>query len=99
MGRVEVRRGGQWGTVSDHNFGLSEANIACRAAGFGTALAVQSGSHYGRGIGRVHYHNLRYVSSTVAENAHKQLRNCLHLVLWKQLSSSMLKYPQGMVDA
>ena len=60
---MEVREdGGSWGTVVDERFRLAEANVACRAAGFGTAIAVQNGSEYGRGIGPIHYQNLRYVS-------------------------------------
>lgn len=68
MGRVEVKIDGKWGTVSDRNFGMGEANVACRAAGFGTAVSVQNGSQYGRGIGQVHHHNLWYVPSITAHS-------------------------------
>ena len=61
VGRLEVKIDGKWGTVSDQNFEMTEGNVACRAAGFGSAVAVQSGSQYGRGIGRVHHNNLWYV--------------------------------------
>ena len=60
VGRVEVKIDGKWGTVSHGNFGMAEGNVACRAAGFGSAFSVQRGSQYGRGIGQVHHHNLRY---------------------------------------
>ena len=81
MGRVEVKRDGEWGTVSDEGFGLSEANVACRAAGFGTAVAVQTGSHYGRGIGQVHHRNLRYVPSITTENVHTvTVHVCIYLL-------------------
>ena len=57
-----MKKGGTWGTVYNDTFGLAEANVACRAAGFGTAVSVtEKGSEYGRGIGLVHYQNVRYV--------------------------------------
>ena len=59
MGRVEVKVSGTWGTVYDNLFGLEDANVVCRAVGFGTAIAVQLRSAYGRGIGPVHYQNMR----------------------------------------
>lgn len=66
--------GGVWGTVSDENFGIGEANVACRAAGFGTASYVQTGAHYGRGIGPVHLRNVWYVISGTTLQ-----KNILHL--------------------
>ena len=59
MGQVEVKVGGTWGTVYDNLFDLEDANIVCRAVGFGTAKAVQLGSAHGRGIGPVHYQSMR----------------------------------------
>ena len=61
-GRLEVKKDGVWGTVHDSMFGSEEANVACRAAGYGSAVSVQSGSSYGRGIGPVHYQDTRSVT-------------------------------------
>ena len=33
-GRLEVNHDGQWGTVCDDNFGVAEADAACRQLGF-----------------------------------------------------------------
>lgn len=65
-GRVEVKKEGVWGTVHGDTFGLAEANVACRAAGYGTALTTQSDSAYGRGIGPVHYQSVRYVAICIS---------------------------------
>ena len=58
-GRVEARVNGVWGTICDRDWDLLDAGIVCRALGFGTAAKAHYGANYGRGVGRIHYNNLR----------------------------------------
>lgn len=58
-GRVEVRVGGVWGTVCDSDWDIPEANIVCKAMGFGTAGRAHYRGFYGRGVGPIHYSQLR----------------------------------------
>ena len=42
-----------WGTICDDNWDLTDANVVCRQAGFGTAFEALRNAAFGRGIGRV----------------------------------------------
>lgn len=81
QGRVEVKKDGVWGTVYDDTFGQTEANIACRAAGFGSAIATQTASEYGRGIGQVHYQNLRYIHANSMYNTYMYYTMSAHTII------------------
>ena len=60
-GRLEVNVNGEWGTVCDSDFDMKEANIVCRAMGYGSAKSFQVRASYGKGVGKIHYSNLRLV--------------------------------------
>ncbi|XP_019616170.1 PREDICTED: deleted in malignant brain tumors 1 protein-like isoform X2 [Branchiostoma belcheri] len=62
-GRLEVYHAGQWGTVCDDNFGLVEANVACRQLGFTGALASQPTAHYGQGTGPIWMDDVKCVGN------------------------------------
>lgn len=53
-GIVEVYHNGAWGTVCNRHWTFNDALVACRTAGFSSAVrAVTDGSFYGPGVGNV----------------------------------------------
>ncbi|NP_999762.1 scavenger receptor cysteine-rich protein type 12 precursor [Strongylocentrotus purpuratus] len=79
-GRVEVFLNGQWGTVCDDLWGLSDAGVVCRQLGFDRALAVRSSAFFGQGSGPILMDNVacsgdeRSLSSCAYVSSH----NCAH---------------------
>ena len=60
-GRVEVRINGEWGTVCDTGFDTKAGNIVCRNLGYGTVKRILGRAGFGRGIGAIHFTQLRCV--------------------------------------
>ena len=59
-GLVEIFHNGAWGTVCNTNWDRHAAIVACRTAGFNTAVqAVTDGQQYGGGTGTVWLDNVR----------------------------------------
>ncbi|XP_071375300.1 scavenger receptor cysteine-rich domain-containing protein DMBT1-like [Centroberyx affinis] len=77
-GRVEVYSKGQWGTVCDDGWDLSEADVVCRELGCGLALEVKLGAFYGPGSGDI---LMTDVNCTGSEDS---LNKCPHSRLGKQ---------------
>lgn len=61
VGRVEVRKNAEWGTICDTGFDNKAGNIVCRRLGYGTVKRIVGRAGYGRGIGAIHLSHLRYV--------------------------------------
>nr|XP_055046929.1 deleted in malignant brain tumors 1 protein-like [Misgurnus anguillicaudatus] len=52
-GRVEVLHDGQWGTVCDNGWDLSDAAVVCREVGCAEAREVKIGAYFGAGSGQI----------------------------------------------
>uniref|UniRef100_A0A674IRU9 SRCR domain-containing protein n=1 Tax=Terrapene triunguis TaxID=2587831 RepID=A0A674IRU9_9SAUR len=52
-GRVEIQVRGDWGTVCDSHWDLSDANVLCHQLNCGFAVSTPGGGHFGKGTGSV----------------------------------------------
>ena len=68
-GRVEVRYGGQWGTICDDNWDINDATIVCRSLGFPSSVAAKS---FGPGNGII------WLDDVACTGTESDLKGCTH---------------------
>ncbi|KAI4886130.1 hypothetical protein NFI96_024317, partial [Prochilodus magdalenae] len=69
-GRVEVLHKGEWGTVCDDYWDMTDAAVVCRELGCGEAVDAVSDDHYGPGSGPIW---MNYIHCRGSESS---LKNC-----------------------
>ncbi|XP_067248166.1 uncharacterized protein [Chanodichthys erythropterus] len=69
-GRVEVLHRGQWGTVCDDEWDMTDAAVVCRELDCGEPVDALSDAHFGQGSGPIW---MGYVTCTGSEST---LKNC-----------------------
>uniref|UniRef100_UPI0037E8D5CE lysyl oxidase homolog 3B isoform X1 n=1 Tax=Semicossyphus pulcher TaxID=241346 RepID=UPI0037E8D5CE len=57
-GRIELFYKGEWGTICDDDFSITNANVLCRQLGFVSATAWTHSAKYGKGLGKIWLDNV-----------------------------------------
>uniref|UniRef100_A0A668RX92 SRCR domain-containing protein n=1 Tax=Oreochromis aureus TaxID=47969 RepID=A0A668RX92_OREAU len=71
-GRVEIFHNNVWGTVSDSNWNLNDAEVVCRQLNCGSALEATQSSKFGAGTGQV------WLTGVTCSGNESSLSECQH---------------------
>ena len=70
-GRVEVFHDGQWGTVCDDSWNITDANVVCQQLGFPSASIAHRQAFFGEGIDPI------WMDNVLCTGAESRLVDCL----------------------
>ncbi|KAL7863118.1 hypothetical protein SRHO_G00121020 [Serrasalmus rhombeus] len=70
-GVVEVFYNGEWGSICDDDFTLSNAHVLCRHLGFVEALSWSHSAKYGAGTGKI------WLDNVMCSGSEKSIEKCL----------------------
>ena len=81
-GRVEVYHNGEWGTVCDDMWDITDANVVCQQLNYSGATSAPKAAFFGAGSGPIHYDNVRCAGNEtrLADCSHNGIgvHNCGH---------------------
>ncbi|XP_017580445.2 scavenger receptor cysteine-rich type 1 protein M130 [Pygocentrus nattereri] len=81
-GRVEVNVTGQWGSVCNDGWNITNAEVVCRELGCGKPVGANGSASFGKGSGPIYLINVRCSGpeNIITECSHNkvQKRNCSH---------------------
>ncbi|XP_066524958.1 scavenger receptor cysteine-rich type 1 protein M130-like [Hoplias malabaricus] len=78
-GRVEVLVRGQWGTVCDNDWDMSDAAVVCRELNCGEAVDALSDAHFGAGSGPI------WMGGVDCRGSETTVRTCINGVYGQQI--------------
>ncbi|XP_035024084.1 lysyl oxidase homolog 3B isoform X2 [Hippoglossus stenolepis] len=69
-GRVELFYKGEWGTICDDDFSITNANVLCRQLGFVSATGWTHSAKYGKGQGKI------WLDNVLCNGGERSIENC-----------------------
>ena len=69
---MEISNNGNWGTVCDDDWGITDARVVCRQLGFLDAVRAPRSAHFGAGSGQI------WLDDVGCSGTERSIVNCKH---------------------
>ncbi len=69
-GRVEIFHDGQWGTICDDRWDLTDANVVCIQLNYPSATTAWQSAHFGQGAGEI------FLDDVSCDGSEERLQDC-----------------------